>query len=165
MVGGSRSSRRSERRSPRQTRRVLAAHRSLSAPEVRRRREACPRCRAPRGWSRQRRMGRRRTRAPVDGTPCVIRDSSATAAPPSENIVLPLACTALWTAAAASARLLGIWTAIGATAIVLGIAVFALDGPAARKLLRPLPRLVLLGAGVGGAMAAATYALYPLFSG
>ena len=95
----------------------------------------------------------------------MIRDSSATAAPPSENIVLPLACTAVWTAAAASARLLGIWTAIGATAIVLGIAVFALDGPAARKLLRPLPRLVLLGAGVGGAMAAATYALYPLFSG
>jgi membrane protease YdiL (CAAX protease family) len=95
----------------------------------------------------------------------VICDSRAGVATPSHKIVLPLVCTAAWAAAAAGARLLGIWTAIGATAIALGIAVLVLDGAAAWKILGPRPWLVLLGAGVGATMAAATYLLYPLFSG
>lgn len=94
----------------------------------------------------------------------MIPASDVGVAAPSRKIVLPLVCAAAWAVAAAGARLLGIWTAVGATAIALGIAVLVLDGAAAREILRPRPRLVLLGACVGATMAAATYLLYPLFS-
>ena len=94
----------------------------------------------------------------------MIGDPGASVAGSSRRIVLPLVCTAAWAAAAAGARLLGIWTAIGAAAIALGVAVLVLDGAAVRKILVPRPSFVLLGAGVGAAMAAATYLLYPLFS-
>ena len=95
----------------------------------------------------------------------MIRDSAAGVALPSQRIVLPLVCSVAWAAAAAAARSLGIWTAIGAAAITLGIAVVVFEGAAARKILRPRARLLLLGVGVGGTMAAATYLLYPPFSG
>jgi membrane protease YdiL (CAAX protease family) len=95
----------------------------------------------------------------------VIGDPDAGVATSSQRTVLPLVCTAAWAAAAAGARLLGIWTAIGAAAIALGAAVLVLDGAAVRKIFVPRPWLVLLGAGVGATMAAATYLLYPLFSG
>jgi membrane protease YdiL (CAAX protease family) len=39
-----------------------------------------------------------------------------------------------------------------------------LDGEAARKLLRPRPLLLLVGAGAGASMAAATWLLYPLLT-
>lgn len=95
----------------------------------------------------------------------MIRDPAASVATASHRILLPLACAAAWAAAAAGARLWGIWTAIGAAAIALGIAALVFDGAALAKSLGLRPRLVLLGAGVGGAMAAATWAVYPLFSG
>jgi len=94
----------------------------------------------------------------------VIGDSGANVASPSQRILFPLLCIAAWAAAAAGARLLGIWTAIGATAIGLGTAVLVLDGAVARKTLGPRPRLVLVGAVAGAAMAAATYFLYPPLS-
>lgn len=94
----------------------------------------------------------------------MIPDLGASAATPPKKTLLPLLCIGLWDAAAVSARVLGIWTAVGGAAIALGIAVLVLDGAAARKLLRPRPGLVLTGAGVGIAMAATTWLLYPLFT-
>ncbi len=44
---------------------------------------------------------------------------------------------------------------------MLGLAVLLLDRRASTELLRPSPRLVLLGATAGGLMAAATHLLYP----
>jgi membrane protease YdiL (CAAX protease family) len=73
-----------------------------------------------------------------------------------------LSCIAAWLAAAACARFIGIWLAIGVTSVVLGIAVFVLDRPAAGKLLRPSPALILLGAATGGLMALATRLAYPI---
>jgi membrane protease YdiL (CAAX protease family) len=70
----------------------------------------------------------------------------------------------VWLAAAALAGPLGILPAIGGAAVALGVAVLLFDRPAATALLRPGPRLVLLGAGAGGLMAAATYLLYPLLA-
>lgn len=66
----------------------------------------------------------------------------------------------VWFVAAASAGLLGIWLAVGGAAVGLGSAVFVLDA-AARRSLRPNTRLVLIGAGAGVLMAAATYLIYP----
>ena len=77
---------------------------------------------------------------------------------------LALACVVVWLAAAASAGPLGIWPAIGGAAVALGVAVLLFDRPAATALLRPSPRLVLLGAAAGGLMAAATYLLYPVLA-
>ena len=66
-----------------------------------------------------------------------------------------------WLAAAAAAGPLGIWLAIGGAAVGLGGAVFVLDHAAALRSLRPSARLILVGAGAGCLMAAATYLLYP----
>jgi len=77
---------------------------------------------------------------------------------------LAIACTVVWVLAAASTGPLGIWLAIGGTAIALGVAILVFDRPAARRLLEPSPRLVLLGAAAGGLMVAVTYLLYPVLA-
>jgi uncharacterized protein len=82
----------------------------------------------------------------------------------STRTSLALACAVGWLAAAASTGPFGIWLAIGGAAVVLGGAVFVLDHAAARRSLQPSPRLVLIGAGAGCLMAAATHFLYPLFA-
>jgi uncharacterized protein len=79
----------------------------------------------------------------------------------SRTRLLAIVSSAVWLGAAASARALGIWGALGSTAIALGLAVLLLGRPASTELLRPSPRLILLGAAVGGLLAVATYALYP----
>lgn len=83
----------------------------------------------------------------------------------SRSTSLAIAAIVVWLAAAASAGPIGIWRAIGGAAIVLGIAVLLYDRPASTALLRPGPKLILLGATAGGLMAAATYLLYPLLAG
>jgi len=87
--------------------------------------------------------------------------SSGAPAKPAPTSSLALACMAVWLAAAASARELGIWLAMGGAAVGLGSAVFVLDHAAARRSLQPSPRLLFVGAGAGCLMAAATYLLYP----
>jgi membrane protease YdiL (CAAX protease family) len=89
-------------------------------------------------------------------------EGSRIAAPAPRTPPLVYAGIALWIVAAVFARVLGVWVAIGGVAVGLGMAVLLLDRPASRVLLRPSPRLVLLGATVGGSMAATTYLLYPL---
>jgi membrane protease YdiL (CAAX protease family) len=75
---------------------------------------------------------------------------------------LAFACIAVWLVASASTGALGIWLAIGGASVALGVAVLVFDGAAARSLLQPSPRLVLIGAAAGCGMAAATYVLYPV---
>jgi membrane protease YdiL (CAAX protease family) len=77
---------------------------------------------------------------------------------------LALASVLVWLAAAWSAAQLGIWTAMGGAAILLGAAVVLLDRRGSTALLRPSPRLVLMGAAAGGAMAVATHVIYPWLS-
>jgi membrane protease YdiL (CAAX protease family) len=77
---------------------------------------------------------------------------------------LAFACIVVWVIAAASTGTLGIWLAIGGVAAALGVAVLVLDSSVSRRILQPSPRLVLLGAAVGGLMAAATYLLYPVLA-
>lgn len=77
---------------------------------------------------------------------------------------LAFASVVVWLAAAASAGSFGIWRAIGGAAVALGIAVLLFDRPASTALLRPSPRLILLGAVAGGLMGAVTYLLYPVLS-
>ena len=77
---------------------------------------------------------------------------------------LAIACIAVWVVAAATARLFGIWLAVGGAAIGLGAAVWILDGAQARKLLRPSPRLIVIGVATGAAMTAVTLLLYPLLA-
>ena len=91
-------------------------------------------------------------------------DVMETAMPKARGAWLALACIALWLAAAAGARLLGIWLAIGGTSVALGFTVLAVDRATARRFLRPNPELILLGAAAGGFMAAATYLVYPALS-
>ncbi len=67
----------------------------------------------------------------------------------------------VWLVAVAAARPIGMWLAVGSAALVLGAAAFAIEGPAMRAVARPSGPLVLLGAGVGVAMACATHLLYP----
>lgn len=88
--------------------------------------------------------------------------SSSTAEAPTRSTALALACIAVWVAAASSTGPLGIWPAIGGAAVALGGAALVLDGAASRRILRPSPRRVLLGASLGCAMTASTYLLYPL---
>jgi membrane protease YdiL (CAAX protease family) len=80
----------------------------------------------------------------------------------ANNTLLAPVCMVVWLAAAASTGPLGIWLAIGGAAVGLGAAVFVLDHAAARRSLAPSTRLILVGAGAGCSMAAATYLLYPL---
>ncbi len=84
-------------------------------------------------------------------------------AAPSRETSLALACVVAWVAAAASARTFGIWPALGGVAIALGLAVLVLDR-AARRTLRPTPSRILVGAAVGGLMAAATHLSYPVLT-
>lgn len=79
----------------------------------------------------------------------------------SRGTALALVSIVVWLGAASITGPLGIWSALGGTAVALGVAVLALDRPAPTALLRPSPRLVLVGAAAGGLMAAATYLLYP----
>lgn len=92
-------------------------------------------------------------------------DRAGSGAAPAPTTSLALVSVAVWVAAAASTMLLGIWLAIGGAAVVLGGAVFVLDNAASRKALRPSPRRLLIGASVGGLMAASTYLLYPVLIG
>lgn len=78
---------------------------------------------------------------------------------------LAFASVMVWLAAAATAGAFGIWRAIGGAAVALGVAVLLLDRPASTALLRPSPRLILLGATAGGLMVATTYLLYPALAG
>jgi hypothetical protein len=82
---------------------------------------------------------------------------SATAA--TSTTSLAFTCIVSWVVAAASTGPLGIWLAIGGGAVALGMAVLVLDSSVSRRILQPSLWLVLLGAAVGGLMAAATYLL------
>lgn len=82
----------------------------------------------------------------------------------SRSPSLALVCVAGWLLAAVSTGTLGIWLAIGVAAVALGLAVLVFERPAPTALLRPSPRLVLLGATAGGVMAAATYLLHPVLA-
>jgi membrane protease YdiL (CAAX protease family) len=81
---------------------------------------------------------------------------------PSSKRLQVLVCVVVWLIGSASAARIGIWLGVGGAALALGILVCALDPPSTRKLLRPTPKLLLLGIAVGGAMSAVTYAAYPL---
>ncbi len=74
---------------------------------------------------------------------------------------LALFAICVWLTATSFAGQLGLWPAIGSVAVALGLMVLRFDGSHARELLRPSPKLLLLGCAVGAAMAAATYLLYP----
>ena len=89
-------------------------------------------------------------------------EGSRIAAPAARTPPLVFACIAVWMVAAGFAGVFGAWVAIGGVAVGLGTIVLLLDRSASALLLRPSPRLVLLGVLVGGSMAAATYVLYPL---
>ena len=89
-------------------------------------------------------------------------DVSRDASVPISAASLAIACIVVWVVAAVSAALLGIWLAIGGAAVALGVAVLLFDRAAARRILQPSPRLLLLGAAAGGAMAVATYVIYPV---
>lgn len=93
-------------------------------------------------------------------------DSGESPTRPSSKISLALecACVGVWVAAVASAGLVGVWIANGGAAIALGTAVLVLDREASRKVLVPSLQRILVGAAVGGVMAAATYLLYPLLT-
>lgn len=91
-------------------------------------------------------------------------DVSESATAPTRTTSLAFACIAAWVVAAASTGPLGIWLAIGGAAVALGVAVLVLDSSVSRRILQPSPRLVFLGAAVGGLMAAATYLLYPVLA-
>jgi hypothetical protein len=88
-------------------------------------------------------------------------DAAGGLASGSRGRALALASVAVWLLAAASAGPLGIWSAVGGAAVALGVAALLLDRPASTALLKPSPRLVLLGVAAGGSMAAATYLLHP----
>jgi membrane protease YdiL (CAAX protease family) len=91
-------------------------------------------------------------------------DPGERAAARSTTTRLAIACVVLWLVAAASTGPFGIWPSIGGAAVALGVAVLVLDRVAARRLLVPSPRLVLIGASAGSLMAAGTYLLYPVFT-
>jgi membrane protease YdiL (CAAX protease family) len=86
---------------------------------------------------------------------------SRTTAPPSRQATLALACAAVWVAAAVSTGRLGIWRAFGGAAVALGLVVLAVDRADSGDALRPRLSLILVGAGAGAAMTAATYLVYP----
>lgn len=102
-------------------------------------------------------MGRHRADPPGGGALSMEID-------PRRRTAVALVCIALWSAAAASAGRIGVWLALGGTATALGLAVFVLDRSRFRDLLRPSPRLGLLGVAVGVAMAAATHLVYPVLA-
>jgi uncharacterized protein YbjT (DUF2867 family)/membrane protease YdiL (CAAX protease family) len=77
---------------------------------------------------------------------------------------LAIACVVTWLGAVVAARPVGMWLAIGTASVLLGAATLAFDGPATRAVARPNAARVLLGAGIGVAMAAATHLLYPWFA-
>ena len=91
-------------------------------------------------------------------------DGSESATAPTSTMSLAFACIVVWVIAAASTGTLGIWLAIGGAAAALGVAILLLDSSVSRRILQPSPRLVLLGAAVGGLMAATTYLLYPVLA-
>lgn len=82
----------------------------------------------------------------------------------SRSSSLALASVVVWLAAAAGAGSLGIWSALGGAAVALGLAVLLFDRPTPMALLQPSSKLILLGAGAGSLMAAATYLLYPVLA-
>ncbi|HBL26695.1 MAG TPA: hypothetical protein DD490_07660 [Acidobacteria bacterium] len=84
------------------------------------------------------------------------------AAWPAGEPAFAFACFVLWGAAALSAGWVGAWLGLGGAAIGLGLAVFLRDPAGTWALLRPGLRPALLGAAAGGAMAGATYLVYPV---
>jgi len=80
------------------------------------------------------------------------------------SLPLALVSAGVWLAATALAGTFGLLPAVGGAAVALGAAVLLLERPAATALLRPRPRLVLLGAGAGGVMGVATCLLYPVLA-
>jgi hypothetical protein len=91
-------------------------------------------------------------------------DAKQAAAALAPSTPLALVCIGVWLVAAASASALGIWLAIGGAAVALGATVLRLDRPGSWRLLRPSPRLIVLGVAAGCAMAAVTYLVYPLLA-
>ena len=89
-------------------------------------------------------------------------EGSRIAAPGARTPPLFLAFIAVWIVAAGFTGVFGAWVAIGGVAVGLGMVALLLDRRASGLLLQPSPRLILLGAIMGGSMAAATYVLYPL---
>jgi CAAX protease family protein len=82
----------------------------------------------------------------------------------TRSTALAFASIVVWLVAAASTGPFGIWRAIGGAAVALGVAVLLFDRPASTALLRPSPRLILLGATAGALMVSATYLLYPVLA-
>lgn len=80
----------------------------------------------------------------------------------ARNTSLAFLCVVAWLVAAAGAELLGIWSAIGGAAVLLGLAVWRFGQPSPSLRLKPSPRLVLLGAALGGSMAVVTHVAHPL---
>lgn len=89
---------------------------------------------------------------------------TATTQPARRDGPIALALIASWSMAAFLSRAVGIWLAIGPTAIVLGIAALLLQRRELTAIARPEPRLLLLGAAAGVAMAGATYVVFPLLA-
>lgn len=75
---------------------------------------------------------------------------------------LAVAVTAAWAIGAALATRFGIWLAMGSVALLCATVVGLLDGERLARLLRPRLTEIVAGAAVGGPMAVATHALYPL---
>ena len=67
-----------------------------------------------------------------------------------------------WICGATVARSYGIWIGVGGVAVLLGLAALLLDGAALVARRSSTADSVALGLVAGGAMAIATYALYPL---
>lgn len=76
---------------------------------------------------------------------------------------LVLACVLIWLLASLISGFVGALPAIGAAAILLGSTIVWHDRQKAIALLKPRPKLVLLGFTTGFFMMAATYLLFPLF--
>jgi uncharacterized protein YbjT (DUF2867 family)/membrane protease YdiL (CAAX protease family) len=84
--------------------------------------------------------------------------------PQTGDMSLALACIAAWTAAAAGTGRVGVWIGLGGIAVALGSVALVLDPADTRHLLRPSPRLILIGLAVGCLMGAATLVLYPVLA-
>lgn len=80
----------------------------------------------------------------------------------SADDVLAVVCVVLWLAAAAASGWVGAWPAVGGGSVLLGLVVVATGRPGTRAWVRPPRHGVLLGAGIGLAMASATYLAYPV---
>jgi membrane protease YdiL (CAAX protease family) len=99
-----------------------------------------------------------------EGLPAEAGVASSEDAQGRRQAVLASTCVVVWLAAVVVARPVGMWLAVGTASVLLGAAALAFDGPATRAVARPSLAHVLLGAGIGVAMACATHLLYPWFA-